>query len=267
MQTLMRSIEAAPESGEALPSPFPILIDFGVHFRRGQVSVVAAASGVGKTQFATYVAVKSRPKIPTIYFSSDSDRMTVGSRVASMIDHVPVSEIEARLRDEYDFEIHQSVRDNTDHIWWCWDNQPSCQDIQNEVEAYAVVAGAWPHLIVVDNLINVDSEGDASHQQKDEVMAWLQKLAGRTNAHVMVLQHVVKLYENGTMPIPKSGLLDSVAKRPRLVLTLHKVDEQRIGLRVVKNSNGRMDANAKWGPDLRVMFDRSWMSGERIIYA
>jgi replicative DNA helicase len=265
MQTLMRSIEAAPDAGEALPSPFPVLADFTAYFRRGQVSVVAAASGVGKTQFATYIAVKSRPKIPTIYFSSDSDRMTVGTRVASMINHEPVADIEARLRNKFDFEIHQTVREATDHIWWCWDNQPNVQDIKNEVEAYAIVTGAWPHLIVVDNLINVDSEGDASHQQKDEVMAWLQRLAGNTNAHVMVLQHVVKWYENGTIPIPKSGLLDSVAKRPRLVITLHKVNDSLLGLRIVKNSNGKMDGNAKWGPDLSVMFDRSWMSGESVL--
>jgi hypothetical protein len=262
VQTLMLSIEAAPESGKPLPSPFPVLADYGVHHRRGQVSIVAAASGVGKTQYATYVAVKSVPAIPTLYFSADSDRQTVGSRVGAAIDHDSVQDIEEQLRMK-DAMTSIRVAEATKHIWWAWDNQPSLQDIQDETEAYATVTGAWPHLIVVDNIINVDAEGEAGHQQKDGVMSWLQQLAGVTNAHIMVLAHVVGFYENGCTPIPKSALLDKIAKRPRLVLTLHKVDENNLGLRVVKNSNGKMDANAQWGPDLQVMFDRSWMSGER----
>lgn len=263
MQTLMRATRGAPDSGTPLPTPFPILTQLGVHHRRGQVSVVAAASGVGKSQYASYVAVHSFPKIPTLYFSCDTDILTLAARVGAGVLQQPVSSVENSIRGQ-DRDVVAEVEKATDHIWFAWDNQPTCQDIKNETEAYALATGEWPHLIVVDNLINVDSEGAAGHEQKDSVMAWLQQLAGKTNSHIMVLQHVTKEFENGLTPIPKAGLLDSVAKRPRLVITLFKINELSLGFRVVKNSNGRMAADATYGVDLKVDFSRSWMDGSAI---
>lgn len=262
MQTLMRAARGTPEAGDPLPTPFPIFEQLGVFHRRGQLSIVAAASGVGKSQYATYYAAHASPRIPTLYFSCDTDILTLAARVGAGVLATRVKDVERALREK-DYETARGVEHATNHIWFAWDNQPSCMDIQNEVEAYSLVMGDWPHLIVIDNLINIDSEGGAGHEQKDGVLAWLQQLAGRTNAHVMVLQHVTKLYEDGLTPIPKSGLLDSVAKRPRLVITLHKVSDFLLGVRVVKNSNGKMASDATWGTDLRVDFERSYMSGPR----
>lgn len=262
MQTLMRAAVASPDSGNPLPSPFPVLEQYGIFHRRGQLSIVAAASGVGKSQYATFTAAHARPAIPTLYFSCDTDVLTMSTRVGAAVLEDKVSNVEAQLRSR-SAEVQQRIDMSTNHIWFSWDSQPNTEDIWNETCAYSLVTGAWPHLIVIDNLINVDAEGSAGHEQKDGVLAWLQRLGVRTNAHVMVLQHVVKEFENGYTPIPKSGLLDSVAKRPRLVLTLYKRNEFTLGLRVVKNSNGRMDSNANYGPDLAVNFEKSWMSGQR----
>jgi len=263
VQTLMRATRSAPDSGEPLPSPFPILGQLGVLHRRGQLSVVAAGSGVGKSQYATYFAVHSRPKIPTLYFSCDTDIATLAARVGAGCVGARVHDVEAAIRDGNQDVIAQ-IEEATDHIWFAWDNQPSLFDIQNEVEAYALAVGDWPHLIVVDNLINVDNEGSGGHEQKDSVLGWLQQLGGKTNAHVMVLHHVVKEFENGRTPTPKNGLLDAVCKRPRLVLTLHTINEYLLGFCVVKNSNGKMAADASYGGTLKIDFERSWMEGPSI---
>lgn len=257
-------MQASPDAGKALPSPFKNFPSYGIYHRRGQVSLVAAASGGGKSAYAAHVAVHARypdgSPVPTLYCSMDSDFVTLGSRVAASVINEQVSEVERLLRAK-DQETWGRLHDATGHIWWFWDNEPSLRDLMAETEAYGYVTGAWPHLIVIDNLINLDAEGEAGFQQKDSVMAWLQKLAARTNAHIMVLQHVTKAYTNGIDPIPKVALLDSVDKRPRLILTMHRIDELHVGVRVVKNSTGRAAGDASWGPDLGVQFERSYMTG------
>lgn len=258
MQTLARAMVANPDVGEPLPSPFSTFASYKLFHRRGQVSLVASASGGGKSAYATHVAVHTSPKIPTVYCSADTDPHTLGVRVASSIINEPTTRTEQLLRNRSD-PLWAKVNERTSHVWWHWNTSPSCEDVKDEVEAYAIENGHWPHLIVVDNLINVDGEGESGHQQKDGVMLWLAQLAKYTNAHVMVLHHVTKEYVNGNIPIPKAGLLDSVDKRPRLVLTMHRLDEMRIGVRIVKNSGGPADAMANFGPDLAVMFDLSWM--------
>jgi hypothetical protein len=261
MQSLTLAMKAAPEEGEILPNPFRRLTQMGALFRRGQVSLVAAASGGGKSAFASHVAVHSSPKIPTLYFSADSDKTTVGVRVAAGLLGKSLREVEDHLHRD-DFYLWETISSGTDHIWWCWDASPTLKDIESEVLAYAYTTGEWPSLIVVDNLINIDPDGEVvGHAQKDGVVHWFQQLANLTNAHVMILHHVTGEWEDGLLPIPKSGLLDKVAKRPRLVLTLYKSGGNTLGVCVVKNSSGQAAADGSFGCDLGWMPERSWFSG------
>lgn len=263
MQTLALAMKASPDEGEALPSPFKRVTALGAVHRRGQVSLVAAGSGGGKSAYATHLAVHGKHNwgdpIPTLYFSADSDKVTLGTRVACSLVNRPLGEVEEKLRNG-DRELWQKVSE-VDHIWWNWHAQPSCHDIQQEMEAYAYVNGEWPHLVVIDNLINVDAEGEAGHVQKDGVVHWLQQLANLTNAHVLILHHVTGNYEDGNQPIPKSALLDKVAKRPRLVLTLWKPGENLLGVSVVKNSTGRASSDGSYGTTLGWMPERSYFVG------
>lgn len=251
----------SPNEGLALPNPFKGFSRFKIIQRRGQVSLWAAASGCGKSALATHIAVHSYPKIPTLYCSADSDKVTLGTRVAAGVLNKPVEVVEKLLRN-HDSATAEKLKDSTDHIWFYWDASPSLQDIEAEVEAYAYANGAWPHLIVIDNLINIDpGDEGVGHAQKDGVMHYLQQLANLTNAHIMVLHHVTGQYEDGNTPVPKSGLLDKVAKRPRLVCTLYRISEGLLGVRVVKNSSGPMAADGSFGPDIAVMMERMWMEG------
>ncbi len=263
-QSLVLAMRSVPDAGDPLPSPFEGLAAIGAHHRKGQVSIVAAASGSGKTAYATHVAVYSEhdPITPVrgLYVSSDSDQITVGVRIAAGVLEKDCEDVEALLRSN-DQATWDVVERATQHLWFYWAPEPSIQDIYDEVLAYAYVNGEWPELIVVDNLINVDAEGESGHEQKGDVMLQLKKLATETNAHIMVLHHVTKGYEDGNIPIPKTGLLDSVAKHPRLVLTIYKVAEGLMGVRVVKNSNGTMDGSGGFGCDLSWFPARSYISG------
>lgn len=262
MPSLLLAMKADPHQGEPLPSPFTSITRLGAVHRRGQVSICAGASGGGKSAYATHLAVHGEynpwSPIPTLYCAADSDRVTLGTRVAAGILNRPLGEVEHLLR-ENDRESWELIASATEHISWNWETTPSLPDIGEEVDAFAHQFGDWPHLVVIDNLINVDAGGgEDDHRSKDFVVSELQKLAADTNAHVLILHHVTGAYESGDQPIPKAALLDKVAKRPRLVLTFWKPAENLIGVSVVKNSTGKASADGSFGCSIPWLPEVSW---------
>jgi hypothetical protein len=220
----------------------------GAKFRRGQLSLIAGGPGTGKSALASYIAANSgygdfgEVGVPTLYFSADTDKRTLGNRIAASVSHHTVDEAEGLL-DNLHPGMMSILEDNTSHIWFNWNNGPNLDDIQDEVEAFAHVMGEWPHLIIVDNLKNiwVETSGEGGeHIRYDRVLDFLHELAGYTNAHIMVLHHVSGFYEDGDKPIPLSGILGKVTKPFRLIITLYRPNEGQIGLSIVKNSTGRM---------------------------
>jgi hypothetical protein len=251
MQTLSLAMRNSEEEGIALPSVFPSLERIGVKFRRSQLSLIAAAPGGGKSAFATYEAVHAaygefeESPVPTLYFSADTDKKTLGSRITASVTRLTVDEAEIRL-DSHEEKVWNTLEQNTNHIWFCWDRGPSIDDLEMEVQAFAHVMGDWPHKIVVDNLKNIwveESGEGGEHIRYDRVLDWLHQLAGITGAHVMVLHHVTGYYETGNMPIPLSGILGKVTKPFGLILTMYKAWDNMLGLCVVKNRTGRAEAD------------------------
>lgn len=253
MQTLSLALRNSEDVGLALPSVFPTLEKMGAKLRRGQLSLIAGGPGTGKSAIASYIAVNSgygdfgEVGVPTLYFSADTDKRTLGNRIAASVSHHTVDETEELIIKKHK-GLLQILEDNTGHIWFNWDNGPNLDSIQDEVEAFAHTWGEWPHLIVVDNLKNiwVESAGDGGeHVRYDRVLDFLHELAGYTNAHIMVLHHVTGFYEDGDKPIPLSGILGKVTKPFRLIVTLYRPNEEQIGLSIVKNSTGKMDQSGK----------------------
>lgn len=249
MQTLSLALRNSEDVGHALPGVFPSLEKIGAKFRRGQLSLIAGGPGTGKSAVASYIATNSgygefgEIGVPTLYFSADTDKRTLGNRIAASVSHETVDNSEKLLNERHKGFL-QILEDATSHIWFNWNTSPNVEDLGAEVEAFAHATGDWPHLIVIDNLKNiwVDSSGEGGeHIRYDRVLDYLHEVAGYTNAHIMVLHHVTGIYEDGDKPIPLSGILGKVTKPFRLIITLYRPSEQQIGLSVVKNSTGRMD--------------------------
>lgn len=253
MQTLSLALKGSEAVGTSLPPVFPSLEKMGAKFRRGQLSLIAGGPGTGKSAVATFLAVNmaygefGETPVPTLYFSADTDKRTLGNRITASVSHETVDNVETLLEKKHK-GLMQILEDNTSHIWFNWNNGPSLDNIQDEVEAFAHATGDWPHLIVIDNLKNiwVDNPGEGGeHVRYDRVLDFLHELAGYTNAHIMVLHHVTGFYEDGDKPIPLSGILGKVTKPFRLIVTLYRPSEEQIGLSIVKNSTGKMDQTGK----------------------
>lgn len=226
-------------------------------FRRGQVTLVAGSPGAGKSALATTLALYV--DVPTIYFSADSDKMTFGSRAMAAALGILLNDAEELLLEKNEEAISRLDR-TTGHIWVNFDPAPTPKDIDEEIDCFAYIMGDYPHLVIVDNLMDVNLYGSDERSGHDAIVDFCKQLARRTGAAVLILCHVTGPYTDGTEVIPRSGLMNKIDKRPRLILTLHKYDINGMGVSVVKNSNGPAEADGSMMEVLPWIPEKSWIS-------
>ena len=246
MLPLSRAWNSVTTKATPLPDVWKGLAGMNVRFRRGQVCMVAAAPNAGKSMFALVYAI--RAKIPTLFFSADTDTTTVYIRAAAQLSGHSQLTVEDNLNYQSGFYNHKL--DEMSHIQWVFDSSPSLDDIEAEVKAYIELYGIAPELIVIDNLMNVVAESDNEWAGLRAIMMELHDMARKTEACVLVLHHVSEHSEYGspTMPPPRRAIHGKVSQLPAIILTLGYDPESRM-LRVapVKNRFGPHTADGtKW---------------------
>ncbi|MEU4580014.1 DnaB-like helicase C-terminal domain-containing protein [Nonomuraea sp. NPDC023979] len=227
-----------------IPSPFKRLAAEGVEFRRGQLALVAAGPGVGKSVFALTLAAASR--VPTLYLSADSDAAIQYERAASMLTGRTRDEI-AELVESGDTRYLDSKLAALRKLRWCFESSPTLDDVENHVKCWAAIYGAYPELIVVDNVSDVtpDSE-EGGTLALESIMNYLADLARATGAAVIALHHLTAEYDDGTEPPPLSALKGKISKKPGLVLNLFRPAVGKLGVVIAKNRTGQPDVGNQY---------------------
>lgn len=265
MLTLSRAKRSSQGAGDPLPTVFQALAANGVHIRQGQLCLIAAAPGVGKSLVSLTKAV--RAEVPTFYASADSDEFTMYVRAAAMLTGWTVDECEAAIRgtDEGARTIEAAL-DGMHMVRWSFEPSIDYNDLEDHLEAFAGTYGDWPKLIVVDNLKDLaDPDGETSLADRCK---YLKVIARHTNAAVIALHHVTGEYDDGNKPVPLSGLMDKISKIPEVILTLHRNPSavtfdgrQHLFVCPVKNRGGKADPSGSWGIPISAFMDRMRLEG------
>ncbi len=218
MLNIDRAWRGSTTNATPLPDVWKDLAVKQIKFRRGQVCMVAAAPNAGKSMFALIYAVKA--KVPTLFFSADTDIATVMMRAASHLSGHSQLLVEGNLnsnRHYYDKHL-----DNMSNIQFVFDSSPSLDDIELEIKAYVELFGIPPELIVIDNLMNVAAETDNEWAGLRAIMVEFHDMARKTEACVMVLHHVSEQTEYGKTNFPphRRAIHGKVSQLPALILTL-----------------------------------------------
>lgn len=262
MLTLQQGLSKRGRAGEPLPTVFKGLANLGFHFRRGQLHLIAAGPGTGKSAFTANLVFKAGA--PCFYFSADSDAFTQYVRVGAIATGFTTIEVEQLIADGNTDSLNAVLQGHA-HIRWNFNASPTLDVIEEELQAYADLYG-WPHVVVIDNVTNiVDETAAEGHQGLEQINDYLHELARATGAAVIGLHHVTGPYNDGVDPIPLSGIKGQIGRVPEGILTIHKAGNEFEGLRlnvsIVKNRGGKADPSGMTFAELDWQPERMAISG------
>ncbi|MEV6638059.1 AAA family ATPase [Actinoplanes sp. NPDC051470] len=221
-----------------------------VHIRRGQFTLIAAAPGVGKSVFA--MAESLGCDAPGFYFSADTDAFTMYVRSGAMLTGWTTGDIENAVAHGNTATV-DALLEKLSHIRFDFSGRIEVDALEEELKAYASTFGEWPHVIIIDNLSNLDlPEAGEGYVALEQACDYLHEIARETGAAVIALHHVTGTFDDGITPVPMSGLRGKVSKVPELILTLYRdvtagTDEVgRLYVCPVKNRTGKADPSGAW---------------------
>lgn len=245
MLSLAQSSRLKSGAGAKLPDVWRGFRQHGVQLRRGQLSLWAAAPGVGKSALALAYAVGAG--VPTLFFSMDTDAYTMRVRAAQMQTGWTQEVVEAEMEDP---EFQQRVFSTLRHIDFEYRSGLTTDEVAGVTAAYGERWGAFPHLTILDNIGNLAFEGDEFGELR-RMTGDLHRMARHTSAHIMVLHHVTGQYEDGTVQPPLSGLQGKISKYPELIMTgARGAREGQVFWALVKARSGKADPSGTWRVEL-----------------
>lgn len=215
-RALKRSSKSAPEMPriEALHDVY----NAGLTFRRGEVVMIAGRSGSQKSGFGIWLVAEW--DLPTLYFAADMTLNEISSRLAcsrlgkttgELYDDLkhggePKAAIEAELDN-------MKVQVATGSI--------TMKGIDDQIAAYVEMWNAYPSVIVIDNLMDVEG-ATSDYTEQMRVMEEIVGLARFTGATVLVLHHATDKSDMArkysTDPPSRSDIKNGMTEKPQLIL-------------------------------------------------
>lgn len=242
MLTLSRTLTRA-ESGEPLPTVFPVLERRGIRPRRGQVTMIAGQPNAGKSMFALFYAMQLGE--PTLYFSADSDEGTQVTRAAAVVTGHRIRDVEEALQNGglpyYEDELSELADFRMDFA-----SNPTLDDIELTLAAWEEIYGRYPAVVVIDNLVNVVAEHDNEKKAFMEIQMVLKHMCRTTGAAIFLLHHCSEAEGKPYNPPARRAIQQKVNEIPELILTVafNNLTNQ-FGVAAVKNRNGKADPAAQ----------------------
>lgn len=241
------ALTLSSSSGKPLPrvDAFRDLYAMGVTPRHGELIMVAGRSGTQKSGFAMFWT--SQMNLPTLYFSGDMSAFTASSRIASTRSGMTGEEVEIGMKDQRTREsILASLEDS--NVSFSFGAPITWRNISDELEAYVHMHDAYPEVIVVDNLMDIEG-ADSDYALQMEAMGNLTEIARETGATVIVMHHASdKSWDAKAAPWnppSRDQIKNGMAEKPELTLTV-ALDPNNMSYRVaaVKQRSGPCDPSA-----------------------
>lgn len=233
-------------AGEPLPAPFRAFHRTGIVFRRGASVLIVAGPGTGKSILALTAVLNFG--VPSLIYSADSDAFEQSSRafcVRTGQDTDTGKRFALGKLEPEEQDLAKAVADLP--VRFNYESSPTLANINDTMEAFEELYGEYPHVVVIDNVTNVQN-GTLDNAENpfgglESFMEYMNGMARKTQACVIGLHHTLGAYNDGARPIPLSGVKGQIGRVPPMILTMFRPEEGKLGVSVVKNRGGRADTS------------------------
>lgn len=215
------------------------LYDRGLKLYPGMTVMVAGRSGSQKSGFVMWLV--NELGLPCLYFSGDMQPSTAASRVAAMRLRCSSDTVRDLADEVHGMDrIHDALGDS--HIRFVFQSPITWRRVDAELEAYVALYNAYPEIIVVDNLMDIDGCTSDYAEQMD-AMQNLTALSRATGSMVIVTHHASegdpRAAQDPYCPPGRAAIKNKLSEKPELTLTV-ALDNvlQRLNVAVVKQREG-----------------------------
>ena len=234
MLSLNQAAAKSKQTHQVLPDLFEALKNDGIRFRRGQLTMIAGQPNAGKSLLALWMAVQM--KVPTLYISADTDSYTTALRAAAMLTGHQVSTVEEAFQTGAMEDFYHEKLASISHLRFDFSPSPTLDEVDLSIRAYAEAYGEYPHLIIVDNAMNVVSLHNDEWSGLREIAKAMHHIARETDACVMLLHHTSEAEGKSDTPPSRRAIMGKIAALPELILTVALVQHSgEFRIAAVKN--------------------------------
>lgn len=222
-------VRALGDNTEPLSCPWPSLVAAGVRPTPGNLVVVQAAPGVGKSLFALSWALSLAE--PSYVMSLDTDPRSQALRVVANLTSTSITEVER------DAQRWASWLADQRHTFLRWGFSGGLAALDERLDAEVEFWGTAPRFVVVDNVSNVVTEESA--QGYWSAYADLHAIAREHNVVLIALTHVRRNDgADGTRAITMASSRYAGEAEAEVVLGLWRPDPQVLTVGILKNRMG-----------------------------
>jgi hypothetical protein len=217
----------------------------------GDMLVINAATGAGKTSFANNLALYYNEK-PIPWFSLELSDTRMHERNLIVSNRISGAEVERRILAGMHLDTHRF-----DHIYIDDNAMASVEYIDKQLSLFPLLTGEHPRMVVVDyiQLMPANHPAMGTVQKIEHNAVGLKVLAKKHNVIMVVLSQIGRKDEANLGASKGSGAIEESAT---MLIGLNNIDDEdnlkRLG--IYKNSNGESDINTQIGWEGRLfLFD------------
>ena len=218
MLSLTQAAVKSTNDYQLLPDLFPPLVQEGIRFRRGQLTMFAGQPNAGKSLLALWMAVQM--KVPTLYISADTDAYTTSIRAAAMITGHQVASVEEAFRTGEGKDFYTEELSSIHHLQFDFAPSPTLDEVDLAIRAYGEAYGEYPHMIIVDNAMNVVSMQGDEWSGLREIAKAMHHIARETEAAVLLLHHTSENEGKPDLPPSRKAIQGKISQLPEMILTV-----------------------------------------------
>ena len=218
------------------------IVSRGGVVRRGHLVMIAGVPNSGKSALAQSLAALTNR--PGIYFSADQDAWQSTIKLIACLTGDDFHDV-ARVINTPEGKATYGPILTESNLQYCFDSNPSLEDIGLELDAYVDTWDEYPEIVIVDTLMNVSGSGEKQDDQF--IMSELHGLARRTKAAVIVLVHQSRAgVKDSTKPQPVEKIINKLDALPDLIFMVAYDSEREVfSLCVGKTREGKADPEAE----------------------
>jgi hypothetical protein len=237
-----RRVMEAKDSAIDLARWLPSLASWSRPLMPGDMMVIQADTGIGKTALLLNLAYSQRP-LPCIMFEIELSECAMVERFIARDLSIETLEVERAVERGHEFDVS-----GWSNIYLCPESKLDAEKMGDIIERSELKIGRRPALVLVDYIGLMDGPGGKRYERMSTIAEDLKRLARSTRTVVCVASQVARDKDRTEINLHDAKDSGSIESSAQLVIGAWRPDTDRLTLRILKQTRraGMFDIECRY---------------------